>query len=354
MWILNRFMIVGCALGLLGCLRLAADELPAVASVETLKKHAEESMLAKTLGGRQFWGDVHNFRGWRIQQNVFTKHYRLIDSDDVRHTWGTFEECHATLKTIRETQKLAPATGPAVVLIHGLLQSSKCMAEMRTTLKDAGYTTIDFDYPSTQVSITEAAQFLDRLIQSLEGIDELNFVVHSMGGLVVRAYSMEYSDSRIKRMVMLGTPNRGAELADITQQYWIVRTAAGPGARQLGTRSDGLIPKLPAPKFEFAVIAGSRGTASGWNPFIPGDDDGTVTVASTKLDGAADFATVRAIHSRLLWNEEAILQTVNFLKDGRLNPDRDPQPIPGDEIERGTAEASPAATAAQVPSQSKR
>ena len=27
-----------------------------------------------TLGGRQFWGDVLFYQGWRIQENVFTKH----------------------------------------------------------------------------------------------------------------------------------------------------------------------------------------------------------------------------------------------------------------------------------------
>ena len=68
----------------------------------------------------------------------------------------------------------------------------------------------------------------------------------------------------------------------------------------------------------------SRGTASGWNPLIPGDDDGTVTVASTRLAGAADFATVRAVHSRLLWNDEVFAQTVNFLKDGRLRAEGTP------------------------------
>jgi pimeloyl-ACP methyl ester carboxylesterase len=316
--------------------QLCAEESLATSWVETIKKHADESMHSKTLGGRHFWGDVHHFRGWRIQQNVFSKHFRLIDPDDIRHTWGSFDECHARLTRISEEKKLAPMKGPAVILIHGLLQSSKCMAQMSDQLEEAGYSAIEFDYPSTQVSIPEAARNLDRLIQSLDGIDEINFVTHSMGGLVVRAYTMEYDDARIKRMVMLGTPNQGAELADITQQYWILRTAAGPGARQLGTRTDGLIPKLPIPKFEFAVIAGSRGTSTGWNPLIPGDDDGTVTVASTKLPGAADFATVRALHSRLLWSEEVQTHTINFLKNGRLHADRDPQPIREDDVEATT------------------
>ncbi|WP_010582593.1 lipase family alpha/beta hydrolase [Schlesneria paludicola] len=323
----SKLIVAGYLFASLCGKQMTASEVVAVAQDDTLKKQVDEGMLAKTLGGRQFWGDVHHFRGWRIQQNVFTKHYRLIDPGDVRHMWGSFDDCAATLKKIIEQKQLKPGSGAAVVMIHGLLQSSKCMNSMGVTLRDAGYTTVNFDYPSTQISITDAAQFLDRSVQSLEGFDEINFVVHSMGGLVVRAYAMEFKDPRIKRMVMLGTPNRGAELADITQQYWIFRAAAGPGARQLGTRPDGLIPRLPAPDFEFAVIAGSRGTASGWNPLIPGDDDGTVTVASTKLNGAADFGTVRAIHSRLLRNEDAISQTVSFLKEGRLCPYRDPQPI---------------------------
>lgn len=310
-----------------------ADDNPVAIQDESLRTEAEDEMITQTFGGRQFWGDVFSFRSWRIQQNVFTKHYRLIDPKDVRHAFGSFERCQTRLQRIRDEQNLSSATGAAVVLVHGLMQSSKCMSDMGRSLRESGYTTIEFDYPSTQISIPQAAQYLDRLVRSLDGFEELNFVVHSMGGLVVRAYGKEYDDPRIKRMVMLGTPNLGAELADITQRSWIVRAAAGPGARQLGTRPDGLIPKLPVPRFEFAVIAGARGTTYGWNPLIPGDDDGTVTVASTRLVGASDFATVRSIHSRLLLNEDAITQTVNFLKSGRLRPDGDSQPILNEEFE---------------------
>jgi pimeloyl-ACP methyl ester carboxylesterase len=328
----TRLVWLGSTMAMLAARLLRAEESPSVEWTESLGQQMEDSMIGKTLGGRQFWGDVYYFRGWRIQQNVFTKHHRLIDPNDVRHSWGSYEECQKAFELVREKLELVPPTGPAVILIHGLMQSSKSMASMRSSLQEAGFSTIVFDYPSSQVTIPEAAKYLDRMIQSLEGYDELNFVVHSMGGLVVRAYTAEYSDPRIKRMVMLGTPNHGAELADITQRYWIVRTAAGPGARQLVTKADGLIPKLPVPNFEFAVIAGSRGNKYGWNPLIPGDDDGTVTVASTRLKGAADFTTVRALHSRLLWNEVAISHTVNFIKDGRLNPEGLPRPI-GDEDE---------------------
>lgn len=331
MRLIYQFVKMGGTLAVLAVRSLLAEDTAAEQRTESRDQKMETMMIGKTLGGRQFWGDVRYFRGWRIQQNVFTKHYRLIDASDVRHAWGTYEECQQALNAVREKQRMELPTGSAVILIHGLMQSSKSMSTMKANLEEAGFSTIVFDYPSSRVSIPDAAAYLDRLIQSLEGYEELNFVVHSMGGLVVRAYTMEYSDPRIKRMVMLGTPNHGAEMADITQRYWLVRKISGPGAGQLVTRPDGLIPKLPVPNFEFAVIAGSRGNKHGWNPLIPGDDDGTVTVASTRLTGAADFATVRTLHSWLLSDEVAVAQTVNFIRDGRLNPDGEPQPIRGGE-----------------------
>lgn len=352
MLVLHRLVVFGCAVAIAAGRSSFSEEEAAAVSDGTVRRQPDESASKIPLVGRQSWGDVHGFHGWRIQQNVSTKQYRLIDSKGVRHSSGSFEECHATLKKIGEDQKLAPMTGPAVIMIHGLLQSSKCMKDMGTALRDAGYSTIHFDYPSTQIDIPEAAQFLDRFVRSLDGFDQINFVVHSMGGLIVRAYSLDCDDQRIKRMVMLGTPNRGAELADLTQTFWILRTAAGPSARQLGTDRDGLISKLPVPKFEFAVIAGSRGTASGWNPFIPGDDDGTVTVASTKLAGASDFATVPTVHSELLWDEKAIAQTVNFLKNGRLRLDGETSPIresDTDDLDNGDAIQSVSKQPAEIP-----
>ena len=324
----SSLMAIGFAIGMVFGATAYPDEGAVLSPAEKIQKRAEDFLVAKTLGTRQLWADVSYFARWRIQQNVYTKSCRLVDPQRVHRVTGTLEDCQNAFNSIRNDLKLTPETGSAVILIHGLLQTSHCMKEMANTLRQAGYVPIEFDYPSTQVSIPEAARFLEKLIASLEGFQEINFVVHSMGGLVVRAYAMNFGDPRIKRMVMLGTPNRGAELADITQQVWIIRTASGPGARQLGTRSDGLVQKLPAPNFEFAVIAGSRGTPSGWNPLIPGDDDGTVTVESTRLPGAADFNTVRAVHSNLLWDAEAIAQTVSFLKLGRLRADSDPQPIP--------------------------
>src|SRR5690606_13773276 len=89
----------------------------------------------KTLGGRQFWGDVAYFRGWRIQQNVLTGHYRLLDPHDVRKAWGTLEECQTKLEKFRIDQQLPPMNGTAVVLTHGIIRSSKSFAALQKQLE---------------------------------------------------------------------------------------------------------------------------------------------------------------------------------------------------------------------------
>lgn len=281
----------------------------------------------KTLGGMQFWGDVAYCHGWRIQHNIFFKQHRLLDPDNCRHAWGTLEDCQKKLEEIKKEKKLPKMSGHAVILIHGIVRSSKSFSKLAASLKKEGYTVVSFDYPSTQVEITQSAEYLHKLIQSLEGIEKISFVVHSMGGLVVRCYLQEHSDERIERMVMMGVPNRGAELADILRNNMLFKVIFGPSGKQLGI-DGGFIEKLPIPEFEFGVIAGARGKEKGYNPLVPGDDDGTVSLASTRLPGACDFTTVSSLHSFIVNDADAIAYTSHFLKTGKFRKVGDPQPIP--------------------------
>lgn len=293
----------------------------------------------KTLGGRQLWGDVLYFHDWRIQQCHLDQHYRLLDGNDVRHAFGTFQECRARLDRIREEQQIPPMSGRAVILVHGIVRSSKSFGRMTSVLRDAGYQVFGFDYPSTRIEIPASAEYLHRAIESLEGISEINFVVHSMGGLVVRAYLKDHNDPRINRMVMLGVPNQGARMATLLQKNLLYRTLYGPAGQQLVDNPNGLIASLPVPQFEFAIVAGARGNAQGFNPLVPGDDDGTVSLESTHLPGASDTMTVKAMHSFLMNNADVIAATERFLTRGRL---RDAEPT-------GPANAAESTTRSPVP-----
>lgn len=310
---------------------LAEDESPKAADDPSPVATAP-NIPTKTLGGREFWGDVAHFHGWRIQHNVLTKHYRLIDGDDVRHAWGTREQCQAKLDEIKRDRKLPKMSGEGVLLVHGITRSSKSMAAYRPPLEKAGFQVFPFDYPSTRVDLETAADYLHQVIESLDGIERLHIVAHSMGGVVTRTYRAKHHDERLNRLVLVGSPQKGAELADLMRgkANLVFKTIFGPAGQQLVTDSNGFLKKLPTPDIEFAVIAGGH-PPNGFNPLIPGDDDGIVSLESTRLSGAADFLFVESLHLALNRNDATHAATVRFLQSGRLRVDGEPQPIPREE-----------------------
>ena len=306
---------------------LAADE-PGGCNPPALE--APLNLPLPTLGGMQFWGDLAHHRGWRVQRHVVTGHHRLLDPHDVRRTWGSRAVCDAKLAAVRTDT--GPVTGDTAVLIHGVLRSSKSWGPLRATLAEAGVTPVPFDYPSTRVPIERAAGFLDETLRSLECTGRVHLVCHSMGGLLVRQWTKQYGcDSpvlseggdgpKLGRTVLIGVPNRGAAMADRVDILPAFHWLFGPAGRQLGTGPAGVTATLPPPPGEFAIIAGVRGTPEGFNPLVDGDDDGTVALSETHLDGAADSITVPgAVHSFLMGRPEVGAATVRFLKEGRLTP----------------------------------
>lgn len=46
------------------------------------------NLPVKTLGGKFFWKTIDFRNGWQLQQHIFTEHYRIIDSEQVRQAWS--------------------------------------------------------------------------------------------------------------------------------------------------------------------------------------------------------------------------------------------------------------------------
>jgi len=148
-WI-RRFAAVGVATvaSLGGAVRLWAGEPSHPAAVPM-----------PTLGGKQFWADELFFHQWRIQRNVYTGHYRLLDADDYRHAWGSYDHCLAVLEEIKVRRKLPPMRGKAVIVLHGLAHSREGMAGLAQFLQEqGGYQVFNVGYPSTRLEIGEHAQ----------------------------------------------------------------------------------------------------------------------------------------------------------------------------------------------------
>ncbi len=281
--------------------------------------------ILPTLGGKQFWADELFFHDWHIQRNVFTDHYRLLDGYNLRHAWGTFAECQHKLEEIKRERSLPPMRGPGVIVLHGLFRSASSMNKLsRYLAKVGGYTVFNVNYPTTRGTVSDHALSLASIVQHLEGIDQIDFVGHSLGNLVVRHYLADHTrpgqglqpDPRIHRIVMLGPPNRGAELAEALGNLGLFHTVAGKSGSQLAGEWARLEANLATPHCEFGILAGGRGNEQGYNPLLTGDNDMVVSVETTRLPGAADFAVLPVMHTFMMDDEKVQEYTLRFLQNG--------------------------------------
>jgi pimeloyl-ACP methyl ester carboxylesterase len=192
---------------------------------------------------------------------------------------------------------------------------------MQAALESAGYATLNLDYASRRKALEALAEDIHPAIQRFaNGIDgSVHFVCHSMGGLLTRVYIAQYRPTRLGRVVMLGTPNSGSEIADRLGHLKLYRAFFGPAGQQLGTQRDGAVEALfPPVDYPVGIIAGNRSIYPIASMFLPKPHDGRVSIANTKLDGMADHIVIPASHPWLMRNSIAIAQTIAFLRDGSL------------------------------------
>lgn len=317
-----------------GATRLRADDT--VAGAASANPFDVMNLLNQTGGGKQFWADVWFFHDWRIQSNVATGHYRLLDGGNHRHRSGTFEECRGELDTIRERDKLPAMEGRALVLLHGLFRTRSAMTSIcKCVDDDKCFKTFRMGYPTTRGSVDSHARSLDSVVRSLEGMSEINFVGHSLGNLVVRHWLKNLENEKrtlpagqkFGRMVMLAPPNQHPEIAAKLIRGSVINYVAGPAATELASGWENLSPKLATPPFEFGILAGGKGDNNGYNPLIPGDDDAVVTVESTKLAGARDFRVLPVLHTFFMDDKRAQELTLRFLNHGHFESEGKRQPI---------------------------
>jgi pimeloyl-ACP methyl ester carboxylesterase len=303
-----------------------ADAAPLVRADDSLGEElaaraieiASKTPAMPTFGGLQYWNDVRVVGAWRIQRNVLTGHYRLLDGDDHRQAWGTFEECDTKLQKAVDAGDATPARGEVVVVLHGLGSGRWAMHSLTKHLREEGFTVIEFGYSTTSGGVAEHAAALAKVLEGQTGVEKIHFVAHSLGNLVVRHYladQAETPDERIGRMVMLAPPNQGAAAAKTWARSKAMTRTLGPVLEELGPDWDTLAPKLATPQ-EFAIIAGGLGNSYGFNVVLDGDDDGTVRLEETQLDGAKENLVVPSLHSLIVYRDDVFLATTNFLRHG--------------------------------------
>jgi pimeloyl-ACP methyl ester carboxylesterase len=199
-----------------------------------------------------------------------------------------------------------------VVLLHGLWMPRLSMHWLAQRLREAGFAPEFFGY-ATVAGGPDAA--IPRLADHLQRAPA-HVVAHSLGGLVALTTLERHPAVPVERVVCLGSPLCGSAAASGIAGYaWTAPT--------LG-RSASLLRKGCSPwsgKAEVGMVAGrtSLGLGKYFGRFQE-ENDGTVSVAETRLAGLADHVVVDTSHTGLVYSRRVAGLVAGFLRNGRFEP----------------------------------
>lgn len=199
----------------------------------------------------------------------------------------------------------APPQGQrdVVVLLHGLFATTRSMQKASACASDSGFDVINWGYPTFWKSIEAHCEQLSEVVAQLQSdaaVRSVNFLTHSLGGILARYVIENGSDAKIHRMVMLAPPNSGSHLT---------RVSLGPFKRflpaisQLSESADGLPNRIHNIRgVEVGVIAAAQ--------------DFIVRVQNTLLADQREHRVVDATHFALPKKAQVLELALRFLQTG--------------------------------------
>lgn len=206
-----------------------------------------------------------------------------------------------------------------VILLHGILRTGRSMRRMEKHFTRAGFKVFNVTYPSRKHNIAKLAELISADLRAC-GFDEnkrTHIVCHSMGGLITRVLIASGIFKNLGRVVFLGTPHKGSEIADRLKDWKLYRMCFGPAGAELTTaKYNQFLPSLNNIDFEAAAIAGTISISFVGSYIIGRKSDGTVAVDSVQAEGLKDFMTVRMPHSFLMESGKVIKASLRFIKQG--------------------------------------
>jgi len=150
------------------------------------------------------------------------------------------------------------------------------------------------------------------------GAEQIHFVSHSMGGVVVRQYLQENHLPEGGKVVMLSPPNQGSELSEKFGDSAWYRSIVGPAGVSLSKKENGIILKLKEIEEPVGIIAAYRDWSLWPESWLPSPNDGTVSVQSMKLDEMDDFVLVNSGHAMMRFSGNTHRQIRHFLSRGEF------------------------------------
>ncbi len=203
--------------------------------------------------------------------------------------------------------------GEHVILLHGIWMRGFTLTALARRMRGGGFGSVEIlDYASVAGSVDAAVERLARRIEAKAGA--VHLVGHSLGGMLALETVARARVKNCGRIVCLGSPLLGSAAARGLARVPPARWAMGHSA---GVLVNG---------FERWDADTDVGVIAGRAPFglgrllgaLDGPNDGTVSVAETRLPGITDHCVVDATHSGLVFSAEVARLTTAFLHHGRF------------------------------------
>jgi hypothetical protein len=211
------------------------------------------------------------------------------------------------------------AHASCVILLHELARTSGSMERLEKLLLEEKYHVVNLGYSSREETIEVLAeQAIYPALAQCNPQQQVNFVTHSLGGILVRQYLSQQKIPNLYRVVMLGPPNQGSEVVDKMGAVPGFNFINGKAGMQLGANASSVPNTLGKAEFDVGIIAGTRSINWILSNLIPGQDDGKVSVNSTKLEGMSDHIVLPVTHTFIMSNIKVIRQTIHYLKYGKF------------------------------------
>lgn len=180
----------------------------------------------------------------------------------------------------------------------------------------SSYRVAPFSYPTVKGVIADHVRSLIDFARA-QRTDELHFVGHSLGSLVILRALEVTNDLPPGRAVLLGPPCQGSRAAQaIAARLPFGRRILG---RSICEECVECSPRTWSGRRDVGIIAGSLRMGLGrLFADLDGDHDGTVLVSETQLPGAKDHIVLNTSHTAMLFSKPVAEQTVCFLREGRF------------------------------------
>lgn len=205
----------------------------------------------------------------------------------------------------------------AVVFVHGIWMTGAEMLLLRRRLNHCGFDCYSYRYQSLRRTPRENAIKLNQYLQSIRA-DVVHLVAHSLGGIVVLHLFEQYPRQKPGRVVMLGTPIRGSQVAQkMAASQWLQHLLG----RSIERGLLGDAPRWQADR-DLGVIAGTEGLGLG-KLIMLGElqepNDGTIRLVATCSSGIKEHLALPYSHHGMLFARPVASSVCRFLQSGAFD-----------------------------------